>query len=131
VLQSIKNDTIVSFLSERSSLTLAQLDTILASQTQGDLKEKVSKRDKQKLSEGAFIRTLRQGQANIEACMYTLILLEYLGLVGPEDLERLSRLGVLISKVKESTPNREEIQRLIHSLQDFAETFSRRRKLIV
>lgn len=131
MLESIKNDAIVSFVSRRSSLTFAQLDTILASQTQGDLKEKVSKRDKQKLSQGAFIRTLRQGQANIEACMYTLILLEYLGLVGSEDLERLSRLGVLISKIRGSSPNKEEIRRLIQGLQDFAETFSRRRKLIV
>lgn len=120
----------VSFLSERCSLTFAQLDTILASQLEGNLRFKASRRDKQKLSQGAFVRTLRQGQRNIEACMYTLILLEYLGLAGPRDLEGLSRLGSLMWKVRESSVSKDEVSRLIGGIQDFAESFSRRRKLI-
>ena len=95
------------------------------------MQHKASYRDKHKLSGGAFVRTLRQGQSNIEACMYTLILLEYLGLIRPEDLERLSRLGNLISKVKGSSPSPEEVRRLVSAIREFAEGFSQRRKLIV
>jgi hypothetical protein len=131
MLEPLKNDALVLFLSKRCALTDVQLDTILASEIDGNLKQKASYRDKRKLSSGAFIRTLRQGQRNIEACMYTLILLEYLGLMRPEDLERLSRLGNLISKVRGSSPSPEEAQRLILAIEEFAEGFSRRRKLIV
>lgn len=131
MLESMKNDALVLFLSEKCCLTDVQLDTILASQVDGNLKQKTEYRDKRKLSAGAFVRTLRQGQTNIEACMYTLILLEYLGLIRPEDLERLSRLGNLFSKVRGSSPDSEEIQRLIYAIREFAEGFSQRRKLIV
>jgi hypothetical protein len=131
MLESMKNDIFVSFLVERCSLTRVQLDTILASQTDGNLKRKLSHRDKRKLSPGAFIRTLRQGQRNIEACMYTLILLEYLGLVKPEGLERLSRLGTLISKLRESNPTTQEIGRVILAIQESAEGLSQRRRFIV
>jgi hypothetical protein len=131
LFQSIKNDAIVSFLSEKCSLTEAQIDTIMLYQSEGDLKTKASLRDKHKVSEGAFVRTLRQGQKNIEACMHTFFLLQYLGLAGEGDLERLSRLGALISQVKDSAPDSETIERLIVALEEFTQTFSHRQKLIV
>jgi hypothetical protein len=130
MLESMKSDALVSFLSGKCSLTAVQLDTILAAQTEGNLKEQTSHRDRHKLSVGAFVRTLRQGQSNIEACMYTLILLEYLGLIGREDLEILSRTGNLIAKVRGSSPTPGEIERLISAVQEFAERFSQRRKLL-
>ncbi len=126
MLESLKHDALLSFLMDRSVLTHAQLDTILAAQIDGKLKEKVSYRDKGKLSAGAFVRTLRQGETNIEACMYTLILIEYLGLVQPEDLHKLSGLANLISKVRGSSVTRQEVDRLIVAVQDFAKGFSQR-----
>jgi ABC-type bacteriocin/lantibiotic exporter with double-glycine peptidase domain len=131
MLESLKKDALVSFLCEKCSLSEAQLDTILADKAERKLKNKIANRDKRKLSAGAFVRTLRQGQSNIEASMYTLLLLAYLGLTSPREFDRLSSLGVLISKVRASSPTPEEVQRLIDAIQDFAEGFSQRRKLIV
>jgi len=131
VLNSVKKDALVSFLCEKCSLTQTQLDTILLSELDEELKTKASLRDRHKVSEGAFVRSLRQGQENIEASMYTLILLNYLGFVGENDFQKLSRISGLISKVKESSPDPEAIERLIVALQEFVEGFSHRRKLIV
>ena len=118
---------IVSFLVERSSLTDAQLDTILLSQIEGNLKDRAKLRDKRKVSPGAFVRTLRQGQENIEACIYTMFLLSYLGLVEAEDLQRLARSSDLLSRIKDNVPSPETISRLIQAMEDLAQGFSRRR----
>jgi hypothetical protein len=128
MLQSIKEDSIASFLAERCSLTEAQLDTILLSGTEGSLKNKAKLRDKHRVTTGAFVRTLRQGQENIEACIYTMFLLNYLGLVQSEDLERLGRSGHLISRIRESSPDAGGISRLIQAMEDLALGFSKRRK---
>jgi len=128
VFQSFRKDTIVSFLAERSSLTDAQLDTILLSQVEGNLKEKVKLRDKKKVSLGAFVRTLRQGQENVEACIYTMLLLSYLGLVEAEDLQRLARSSDLLSRIKDNAPSQEAITRLTQAMEDLAQGFSRRRR---
>lgn len=131
MLSSIKKDTLVSFLLQRCSLTEAQLDTIMASQIDGNLQKKVSFRDAHAVSIGAFMRTLRQGQKNIEGAMYTLFLLNYIGLVQEKDLSKVARLGALISKVKESSPDPQSVGELVKALEEFAEGFSGRRKLIV
>lgn len=128
MLQSFRKDTIVSFLSERCSLTDAQLDTILLSQTEGNLKDRGKLRDKKKVSPGAFLRTLKQGQGNVEACIYTMLLLSYLGLVEAEDLQRLARSSELLSRVSESVPSAETISRLTQAMEDLAQGFSRRKK---
>ena len=128
MFQSFRKDTIVSFLAERSSLTDAQLDTILLSQVEGNLKEKVKLRDKKKVSLGAFVRTLRQGQENVEACIYTMLLLSYLGLVEAEDLQRLARSSDLLSRIKDNAPSQEAITRLTQAMEDLAQGFSRRRR---
>jgi hypothetical protein len=128
VLQSLRKDTIVSFLVERCSLTDAQLDTILLSQIEGNLKDKARFRDKKKVSSGAFVRTLRQGQENVEACIYTMLLLSYLGLVEVEDLQRLSRSTELISRIKQSVPSAEAVSRLTQAMEDLAQGFSQRKK---
>ncbi len=128
MLQSLRKDTLVSFLAERCSLTDAQLDTILLSQVQGNLKDGARLRDKKKVSPGAFLRTLRQGQENVEACIYTMLLLSYLGLVEVEDLQRLARSSELLSRVKESAPSMEAVSRLIQAMEELAQGFSRRKK---
>ena len=131
MLNELKKDPLIRFLLGRCSLSEAQLDTILLAQSGDKLEIKASKRDKRKVSIGSFMRTLRQGQSNVESCLYTLILLEYLHLVKIGDLEKVGRLGRLISEVKESTPSQEAITRLVEALESFAEGFSGRRKVIV
>ncbi|MHB1907558.1 MAG: hypothetical protein ACYCQJ_01655 [Nitrososphaerales archaeon] len=131
MLNELKKDPLIRFLLARCSVSEAQLDTILLSQSDDKLEVRASKRDKGKVSTGSFMRTLRQGQKNIESCLYTLILLEYLRLVKADDLEKIGRLGRLISEVKQSTPSQEAVTRLVQALESFIEGFSGRRKLIV
>lgn len=127
MLDSLRRDALVSFLLERSSLTEAQFDTIILSASERKLKAKAAMRDGREVSEGAFIRTLRQGQKNIESSLYTMILLNYIGLVGNGDLERLLGISAFFSRVKESSPEPEAIERLLETLEEVAESFSRRR----
>ena len=129
MLQSIKGDTLVTFLSKRCSLTMTQLDTLLASRASERLKEQIRYRDRAKISKGSFLRTLRQSQENIEACVYTVILLQYLGALAPDVFEGLTRTGRLMSKLRESSPSNDEIMRFVQSLEEYAHTISGRRKL--
>ena len=128
MLKNFRSDSIVSFLLERCSLTPAQLDTLMLSEAYDSLSEKASLRDRKKVSKGSFLRSLRQGQANVESSIYTLILLEYLGLVDSKQLLGLGRIGELISKVRGSSPSAESISNLLRAMEKFAEEFSRRRK---
>jgi hypothetical protein len=128
MLRNYRSDSVVSFLLERCSLTASQLDTVMISRGGGMLKEQINLRDaKRKITKGAFLRTLGQGQDNIRGALYTLLLLEYLGLIDSRELFALGRIGDLMSKVKESSPSPESIRKLLLAIEEFAEKFSRRR----
>ncbi|MCL4519719.1 MAG: hypothetical protein M1587_11050, partial [Thaumarchaeota archaeon] len=58
MLDEIRKDLVASFLLTKSHLTETQLDTILAGGIDGDLREKTQRRDRGKVSKGAFVRTL-------------------------------------------------------------------------
>ena len=123
----MRNDPIVSFLLQKSSLTVVQLDTIMAAQMRGNLVAKISSREKSKVSKGAFVRTLHQGQENIESSIYTLMLVVYLGLVPQEKFDQFLKTQRIVSKVRELEADRENILRLINGLQEFVEDFSGKR----
>lgn len=127
LIEKIRNDPIVSFLLQKSSLTMTQLDTIMAAQMSGNLDTKISSREKTKVSKGAFVRTLHQGQGNVESSIYTLMLVVYLGLVPQEKFDQFLKTQRIVSKVKELEPDPENILRLINGLQDFVEDFSGKR----
>jgi hypothetical protein len=134
LIESIRNDPIVSFLLQKSSITPTQLDTIMASQIEGNLDAKISSREKAKVSKGAFVRTLRQGQENIESSIYTIMLVVYLGIVPEEKFDQFLRTQRLFSRVKEVGPDRESMMRLISGMKEFVENFSGRasqRKVIL
>jgi len=134
LIEKVRNDPIVSFLLQKSSLTIAQLDTIMAAQISGNLVTKISAREKTKVSKGAFVRTLRQGQENIESSIYTLMLVVYLDLVSQERFDQFLKTQRIVSKVKELEPDRGNILRLINGLQEFVENLSgkrTRRKVIL
>ena len=79
------------------------------------------------------MRTLRQGQENIESSIYSLMLVVYLGLVPQEKFDQFLKTQRIISKVKDLEPDRENTLRLINGLQEFVEEFSGRkgRKVIL
>ena len=128
MLESFRGDLLVAFLLENSSLTPAQLDTILASQNDGTLDSKRSLREKRKVSSGAFVRTLRQAQRNIEASIYSLMLLSYLGIIPEEKINQFLRTERLVLKVKEMNPDQENMQQIIEGMQEFAGDFSGRKR---
>lgn len=126
LIEQIRKDRVASFLLHNSSITEAQLDTILAYEIEGKLDAKVSSREKRKLSKGAFVRSLRQGQRNVESSIFTLMLLGYLGFVPAEKFDQLQRTLRLISKVKEVQPDQEDTSRLISGVEEFVSEFSKR-----
>ncbi len=127
MLKDYKHDSVVSFLVERCSLTPAQLDTIMIWRLEIKLGAMVGLRDKKKVTKGAFLRSLKQGQYNVRSSLYTMILLEYLGLIDSKQLFALGRIGELISKVKDSSPNADSIRKLLEGIEEFTETFCQRR----
>ncbi len=130
MIETVHKDSIASYHMSKSSLTEVQLDTILASHADGKLDEKVSLRNKHKVSKGSFVRSLRQGQQNIEASLHTLILVQYLGLVDPVIFSQLGRVAELIARVRSTSPDKDSIQRIIETIQGVAEEFSSRRRFI-
>ena len=133
LIEKIRDDPIVVFLLQKSSLTAAQLDTIMAAQTSGNLNRKVSSRERRAVSKGAFVRSLKQGQGNVESSIYSLMLVVYLGLVSQDKFDQFLKTQRILSQVKELEPDRENTLRLINGLQEFVEDFSgkRRRKVIL
>jgi hypothetical protein len=127
VIEDVRDDPVVLFLLEKSSLTPTQLDTIMASRVEGGLAKKTALRDKRRVSKGAFLRTLRQGQKNVEASVCTLMLLIYLGLVPEGKMNQLMRTQRLLSKVKGVDLDRENVARLLSGMEEFASEFSERR----
>jgi len=133
MIEKIRDDPIVAFLLQKSSLTPAQLDTLMASQISGNLDMKILSRENNDVSKGAFVRTLKQGQANIKSSVYSLLLLVYLGLVPQEKFDQFLKTQRILSKVKDLEPDRDNVLRLINGLQEFVEDFSgkSRRKVIL
>ena len=80
----------VKILSKNSNLTKIQLETLLIDvlaenigQKHIKYEEKATFRKKaKKISRGAFNRTLRQANDNIRKSIYTILLLEYLGILS-------------------------------------------------
>lgn len=128
MIENLRSDPIVSFLLQNSSLTDTQLDTIMASTIDGDLVRKTQSREKRKVSKGAFVRTLRQGRGNVEASLYTLMLLVYLGLVRQEKFDQFLRTQRLFAQVREIQLDQESVSRLIDGMSEFAREFSGRKK---
>jgi hypothetical protein len=131
MLEQIRKDVIANFLLQKSNLTQAQLDTILASDHEGDLDFKRSLREGGKVTKGSFLRTLEQGHVNIEASVYTLFLLAYLNLVPIEALNQFSRNAKILSQLRNAEPNAGDLERVTRAMEEFVRGFGRKRKFIL
>ena len=129
----MRDDPIVTFLLQKSTLTSTQLDTLMAEQLSGGLNVKISSREKRNVSKGAFVRTLRQGQGNVESSVYSLLLVAYLGLVSQDKFDQFFKSQRILSKVKDLEPDRENILKLLNGIEELVEDFSRKgwRKVIL
>ena len=131
MLEDIRKDIIGTFLLRKSNLTETQLDTILASDREGNLDFKRTLREKGRVSKGSFARTLNQGERNIESSVYTLFLLAYLNLVPIETFTQFSRNSRMLSQLKEVHATQGELLRVIEAMQEFVSGVSKKRKVIL
>ncbi len=120
----LKTDLIVRYLIKRSAFTKVQLDTYLIDCiTSGEkisLKMKIEMRDKTNVSKGAFLRTLKQAQENLQRAIYTLILAEYIGILEEEATIKLIQIGNLLKNRKKEITKESafKISRIIESVVD-------------
>jgi hypothetical protein len=131
MLGEIRKDIVATFLLQKSNLTEVQLDTILASDREGNLDFKRGLREKGSVSKGSFARTLNQGHNNIESSVYTLFLLAYLDLVQQESLSQFSRTVRMLAQLKEADASRQDLLRVIEAMESFVSSFGRKRKVIL
>lgn len=132
MLEDVRKDQIASFLLRKSTLTEAQLDTILAEKTDGNLDFKRTLRDKGEVSKGSFARTLGQGRKNIESSLYTMFLLAYLDLASLESFGQFARTSRMLGELRSAGPSREEMLKVIEAMEEFVEGFaSGKRKVIL
>jgi hypothetical protein len=126
----LMEDYLGSVIFSKSSLTETQLKTIVASRAGGGMEKAVMSKSRS-VSRGAFHRTLRQGQHNIESSLYTVILVEYLGLVPTDCLSQIAKLCESLSRVKERHPTNEQIKELLGAMEGLVQEYSGKRKLLV
>lgn len=132
MLEEIRKDTVATFLMRKSNITDVQLDTLLASKEEGNLERKRTLREKRKVSKGAFARTLKQARHNVEASVYTIFLLSYLDLIGPESVSPLVRNTRMLGELKQAKPALKDQMRVIEAIQEYVQNFAyARRKIIV
>jgi hypothetical protein len=133
MLEEIRKDLVASFLLRKSTLTEAQLDTVLASNVEGNLETRSSLREKGKVSKGAFLRTLKQGNENIASSVYTLFLLAYLDLIPPDSIAQLSRTARMLSQLKSAEADRVDLLKVIEAMEQFVRGFTvnQKRKVIL
>jgi hypothetical protein len=117
MIEGLLKDPIVRFLLENSCVTRVQADALLVAR-ESKLKEAVKLVERGRVSKGSFVRTLRQGQRNVEACVYTLFLMSYLGLLNEETTQQLGRTVSMMSQVKDVADGEQRIE-LLRALREF------------
>src|SRR5487761_92759 len=131
MIEKFRNDSVFAYLLENALVTATQLDTMLASNSGRNLNDRTTLRAKRKVSKGAFLRSLSQGQHNIEASFYTLLLLQYLHLLDSSKWSQFVRIALLIDQLGSIEPNSQDSQELLGAMKQFVEAFSRNRKVIL
>ncbi len=131
MLEQIRKDFVATFLLQKSNLTEVQLDTILASDREGNLDYKRTLREKGKVSKGSFARTLNQGHNNIESSVYTLFLLSYLNLIPADNLTQFSRTARMLGQLQGANPSHDDLVRVVEAMQAFVRGFGEKRKVIL
>ncbi len=131
MIEKFRNDPVLAYLLGKGLLTVVQLDTILAVRAGRKLRESVLLRSRARVSKGAFIRSLRQGERNVEASFYTLLLVRYLRLVDADKLSQFARIGELIDQVGPGELHGEGTRGLLEAMTEFIEGLSRNRNVIV
>ncbi len=130
-------DRVLARLLQRSNLTKAQFETMLVDQFGSDMADKPLtreemtrlRRNKGKISRGAFYRTLQQARSNISESVHTLLLLGWCGLLESPSLapfvEASERLRTQTDQLRQAAQEDPSIYNtLVESLlEDLEEAF--------
>lgn len=112
-------DVVARFLFQRSSFTRVQLDTYLAEragrQKAVALDERVGLRTGRRVSKGAFLATLKQTHRNFERALYSLLLMQYLGVIDAKTMNGLIKTAEILERVKEEGLTQRELDQILQS----------------
>jgi hypothetical protein len=135
-VRSLTRDPVTKLLLTNSQLTMAQLETLLASSLfeeadAGKALRRFFRPSGRNLSRGAFNRTLIQAQNNVIRSIYTVLLLGYVGLYDTASLQPFLELSDTVqSYVHEirqaKTENRSTLEELSARLLDGISSLARR-----
>ena len=122
----ILRDPIIRLLLKSSNLTPVQFETMLIDVIGRINQEKVlSYEEKRKLrsktvSRGAFIRTLNQARERVREAIYTILLINYLGILDSsffDDYQQLfERLREYLRDIEESEKTKIILRRIEHEI---------------
>ena len=94
MFKELQDDPLGLFLIRESRISHVQLDSWLLSKSGiRAISESASMRDDKPVSKGSFSRTLHQARENAHKAIYDVLLLQYLGLLPSDMLERLVEIG--------------------------------------
>ena len=123
IREQFERDLLAKFLFERSSLSMAQVDTLmifLEYRLRGDsLGEMIKVRDSGIVTKGSFGRSLEQARNNLRKSVYTLVFSNYMGFYDPKLLESLSKICEMLIGLKGhavSTSKLQEITQLVEEI---------------
>ncbi len=129
----ILRDPIIRLLLKSSNLTPIQFETMLIDVIGRINQEKVlSYEEKRKLrsktvSRGAFIRTLNQARERVREAIYTILLINYLGILDSsffEDYQQLfERLREYLRDIEESEKTKIILRRIEHEIKTRIDAF--------
>jgi len=118
----LSEDAILPFLLKDSTLTAAQLDTLLCEldglTSSMKLRERVAKRDRKSVSLGAYLRTKKQAYARARRTIKTILLLNYLGLISQDGLPSLHRIAQLLHQINRRDLTEAEKKQVINLLEE-------------
>lgn len=102
----VEHNKLLDSLVQNSAFTNVQIDTLLSyvtvKQTGGKLDQMISIRDKNNITKGSFLHTLRQAQDNLKSSVYTILVIGYLGLINEEFVEGFSKIVRLLNRIGEN-----------------------------
>ena len=104
MINKINRNPIISILLKNSNLTNIQFESLLIDYYSEDMSSNHINYDKKallrskKVSRGSFSRTLNQGRKNIISSIYTIILLNYIGIYDTYPFEDYKNIAEKLSE---------------------------------
>ncbi len=113
----IRNNEILKFIIERSLITPKQLDIIS--------KRLGGKRGVQERSRGAYYRVLKQSREKLAGLIYSLLLLQLIGLLNEQTKDVLERLSKQVAVTQSSDIDEQAARDVIRVMDELVRRISK------